>query len=102
MDFLLSKLLWTITQPATALFFAVFLGWALQSWMPRISRVLLASAALFLLLLSAGPVGRWCLTPLEDRFPRHPLDGPVAGIIVLGGAIVPEASEPGHAELNDA
>ena len=103
MDFVLSKLLWALTAPATCVFFAVALGWALQRRMPRLSNWLLGGSAVFLLLLSATPIGRVTLGALEDRFPQQKIDGPVDGIIVLGGALSPEASAAvGHPQLNDA
>ena len=103
MDFVLSKLLWALTAPATSLFFAVTLGWALQRRMPRTSNWLLGGSAIFLLALSATPIGRVTLGALEDRFPQQKIEGPVDGIIVLGGALSPEASHAvGHPQLNDA
>jgi uncharacterized SAM-binding protein YcdF (DUF218 family) len=102
-DFVLSKLFWSLTQPATVLFFAVFGAWALRRWLPRFSNLLLAGSALFLLVLSTTPIGRWSLGVLEDRFPQPKLEGPVAGIIVLGGGLSPEGSKAvGHAQLNDS
>jgi uncharacterized SAM-binding protein YcdF (DUF218 family) len=102
-DFVLSKLLWALTQPATALFFLVFLGWLCQRWLPRFSQLLLGSAMLFLLVLSTTPIGRASLAPLEDRFQRPQIVGPIAGIVVLGGAQSPDASAiVGRPQLNDA
>jgi len=102
-DFVLSKLLWALTAPATCVFFAVTLGWALQRRMPRLSNWLLGGSAVFLLLLSATPIGRVTLGALEDRFPQQKIEGPIDGIIVLGGALSPDASAAvGHPQLNDA
>jgi uncharacterized SAM-binding protein YcdF (DUF218 family) len=102
-DFVLSKLLWALTAPATCLFFAVTLGWALQRRMPRTSNLLLGGSAIFLLLLSATPIGRVTLGALEDRFPQQKIDGPIDGIIVLGGALSPDGtSAVGHPQINDA
>jgi uncharacterized SAM-binding protein YcdF (DUF218 family) len=102
-DFVLSKLFWTLTQPATALFFAVFGAFILQRWLPRLSRLLLAGAALFLLVLSTTPMGRSSLAVIEDRFPQREVKDPIAGIVVLGGALSPDASAAvGHPQLNDA
>lgn len=103
MDFVLSKLLWALTAPATMLFFAVTLGWALQRRTPRFSNWLLGGSAIFLLLLSATPIGRVSLGALEDRFPQQKIEGPIDGIIVLGGALSPEASSAvGHPQVNDS
>src|SRR5438132_13806853 len=103
MDFVLSKLLWALTQPATALFFAVFGGWLFQRWLPRLSQFLLACAMLFMLALSTTPLGRASLAALEDRFPQREINEPVTGIIVLGGALSPEASAAvGQPQINDA
>jgi uncharacterized SAM-binding protein YcdF (DUF218 family) len=103
LDFVLSKLLWALTQPATTLFFAIFLAWTLRRRMPRLSGFLLGGSALFLLVLSTTPIGRWSLGVLEDRFPQRRIDGPVAGIIVLGGAISAEATQAvGRTQIHDA
>lgn len=103
MDFVLSKLVWALTAPATCLFFAVTLGWALQRRTPRLANVLLGGSAIFLLLLSATPIGRSSLALLEDRFPQQRIEGPVDGIIVLGGAQSPETSAAvGHPQVNGA
>ncbi len=103
MDFVLSKLLWALTQPATTLFFAVFGAFVLQRRMPRFSRLLLAGSALFLLVLSTTPIGRATLGILEDRFPQREIQGPITGIIVLGGAQSPEGTRAvGHPQVNEA
>lgn len=103
MSFIASQLLWLVTAPASLLFFAILGAWVLQRWLPRLSRFLLAGSALFLLALSCMPVGSWSLALLEDRFAAPKLTQPVDGIIVLGGALSPEASaQVGQPVLNDS
>jgi uncharacterized SAM-binding protein YcdF (DUF218 family) len=54
----------------------------------RLGAMLIWTAALGLVLLGFGPVGSILARPLEDRFPRPPMNMPEpTGIIVLGGII---------------
>ena len=96
MSFLLSKLVWTLLSPASVLLLAVVGAAVMQHFMPKLSRWLITGAALFLLMLSFTPAGRLSLAPLEDRFPHRQPVAPVDGIIVLGGALIPDASASLH------
>lgn len=70
----------------------------------KLSRRLLASCALLLLLIAFLPLGEWLLSPLENRFSANTaLPQNVHGIIVLSGAIQPYDSQNwNQVELNDA
>lgn len=50
-----------------------------------------------------SPIGRAALMALEDRFPQPPLAEPIAGIIMLGGAVDTHiTAERGQPTLNEA
>ena len=88
MFFVLSKLLWIVTDPANLLLglatFGLLVGIRLRRWGLRLA---IGSVAL-LIILGVSPLGALLLRPLEDRFPAPALTGPApAGIIVLGGPI---------------
>ncbi|PTU30796.1 YdcF family protein [Stenotrophobium rhamnosiphilum] len=104
MSFIISKLVWAILTPGSLLFIVVAIAWALHRRRPALSRGLLAMATLFLAALLITPIGAWTLRPLEAQFPAAQLDGrPVDGIIVLGGALDPEATQrTGVPVTNDA
>jgi uncharacterized SAM-binding protein YcdF (DUF218 family) len=69
----------------------------LASWLVVTSLVLIAVAGL-------SPLGNVLILPLEQRFPPwDPSRGPPNGIVVLGGAIVPDVSAArGVVALDDA
>jgi uncharacterized SAM-binding protein YcdF (DUF218 family) len=88
MSFVISKIAWALLTPGVLLWFALLYVWLRQGRNPRAGRRLLGLVVLFLAALSLCPVGHWCLSPLEQRFPPPPHDlAKVDGIIVLGGAI---------------
>jgi uncharacterized SAM-binding protein YcdF (DUF218 family) len=87
--FYLAKILWFFAVPSNLLasltlaaFVAIACGWR------RLGLRVGATASALLLLIGFGPIGLWALMPLEARFSvlRDP-DRPVAGVIVLGGAV---------------
>lgn len=95
--FVLSKLVWFLATPSSLLVALGFLGAVLAVLRrPRLARIGLrvACGSLALLgLLGLAPIGTWLLAPLEDRFPAYEEDGrPLAGVIVLGGAVFPNLS----------
>jgi uncharacterized SAM-binding protein YcdF (DUF218 family) len=53
---------------------------------PRLGRLLVTIGAVGFAAVALLPLDQWALAPLEARFPKAP-DQPMAGIIVLGGAI---------------
>ena len=56
---------------------------------PRLGRALLTISVTAMILIGATPVGSVLLATLESRFPPWNGEGPVDGIVVLGGAIDP-------------
>lgn len=89
--FLASKLFWLISTPSTLLALLALAGLLIMVRWRRTGTVLAAVAILGLLAAGLGPFGRLMTVPLEDRFPVFVDDGrPVDGVIVLGGAELPE------------
>lgn len=89
MFFPLSKLIFFVITPSNAMILAVVLGALLVfgRWR-RAGGGLVLAAGLGLLAGGLSPLALWVALPLEERFPRFVDDGtPVAGIVVLGGAI---------------
>ncbi len=92
MFLLLSKVLTFLLQPSSALWLALVLGLVLREWVPRLRRAGLAISILSLaafFLAGISPLANALILPLEERFPARTaasIKGPVAGIILLGGA----------------
>jgi uncharacterized SAM-binding protein YcdF (DUF218 family) len=105
MFFVLSKVLGFFTLPSNLLISIGIAGVLLlctpfrrlASWLVVTSVVLLAVAGL-------SPLGNLLILPLEQRFPPwDPSRGPPTGIVVLGGAIMPDVSAArGTVELDEA
>jgi uncharacterized SAM-binding protein YcdF (DUF218 family) len=92
--FLASKVIWALISPDSLIVILGVSAWiaAILKWQ-RVSRSLLASCALLLVLIGFFPVGEWLIAPLENRFTTNAaLPSEVDGIIVLGGAISPRLS----------
>lgn len=92
--FLASKIVWALISPDSLIVILGVFAWiaVLLNWQ-RVSRALLASCALLLLVIGFFPVGEWLIAPLENRFTSNAaLPGEVDGIVVLGGAISPRLS----------
>jgi uncharacterized SAM-binding protein YcdF (DUF218 family) len=92
--FLASKIIWALISPDSLIVILGVSAWiaAILKWQ-RVSRSLLASSALLLLLIGFFPVGEWLIAPLENRFTTNAaLPSEVDGIVVLGGAILPRLS----------
>lgn len=89
MFFILSKIFWFFAAPSALFLGIAVLGvLALFTRFRRLARALLVVGVCGLALFAASPLPRALVRPLEDRFPQNRDDGrPVAGIIVLGGAI---------------
>lgn len=89
MFFALSKIFWFLFSPVNLLI-VLGLAAALLAFtrFARIARWFGLVAALGLVILAFSPLPRIVIRPLEDRFPQQQAEtGPVAGVIVLGGAI---------------
>lgn len=99
--FVLSKLAWFLATPSNVLIALGLLGaifsFARARRLARLGRWLAAISLALVLVAGIAPIGTWLLYPLEERFPA-PIDDdkPVAGVIVLGGAILPNLSFARH------
>lgn len=105
MYFLASKILWAIVQPLNALLILAACGLVLQ-WtrFKRAGRGVVLASLLAIVGLGALPVGTIMMRALEEAVPSWRDDGkPVAGIIVLGGAMDGDVSlDRGQVALNEA
>ncbi len=92
--FIASKLIWALISPDSLIVILGVSAWFAALWKWRtVSRSLLASCALLLVLIGFFPVGEWLIAPLENRFISNAaLPSEIEGIVVLGGAISPRLS----------
>ena len=105
MYFISSKVLWFFAGPINVLVFGVALGAALSfTRFARAGRTLVVVAAVGLLVAGYSPLSNALILPLEQQFPHYRDDGgPVAGVIVLGGAVEQRPSiARGQLTLNDS
>lgn len=102
--FLIAKLGWALVRPETVL--ALVLAgafWSLWVGCVRLARGLVATALAAWVAIGALPLGDAALRALERGYPVPRIEGPVAGIVVLGGAVQPEiAAHWGVPGLNGA
>ncbi|MGX7707703.1 YdcF family protein [Methylobacterium sp. Gmos1] len=88
MFFVLSKVLWFLAAPSNLLLLLVLAGAGLALRWRRLGLGIAAVAGLVLLVGGVSPLASRVFGPLENRFPEFRDDGaPVAGIVVLGGAV---------------
>jgi uncharacterized SAM-binding protein YcdF (DUF218 family) len=90
MAFILSKLFGFFVSPTNLALVCLMAGLGLAALrFARLSRLLVVFAAVMLVICAATPVPRWVAGVLEERFPLPARSDPrpVAGIVVLGGAI---------------
>lgn len=104
MFFYAAKLVWFFLQPSAALILALAAGvLAIGLGAVRVGAGLVLVAAIGLLVAGFSPLGAALLLPLESRFARIEPDGPVTGILVLGGGIDQRIGEARQAvTLTDA
>ncbi len=106
MFFYASKILWFFATPSNLLVVLTLLGALLASGARtrRFGRALAIAGAASLLILGISPAASWLMRPLETRFPPVTDQArPVAGFIVLGGALAPDNSTAlGQPVLNEA
>lgn len=94
MFFYASKLLWAVAVPSTFLALLALVGVGLTLWFRVLGRTLAAIGVVGLLLGGLSPLARLLLSPIENRFPAFTDDGGrIDGVIVLGGAELPEITE---------
>jgi len=88
MFFWISKIVFFVIQPSTALVLLLALGFVLL-WTRRrtLGRWLIGAAAAGLLVFGLSPVANLAIIPLEERFPQSAPPEAVDGIIILGGAV---------------
>jgi len=87
--FVVSKIVVFLLQPGVWLTMLLAGGTVLlwTRWR-RAGRGVVTAVTLILATVAVFPLGLLMISPLEDRFPVvHELEGPVHGIIVLGGAV---------------
>lgn len=79
-------------------------GLLLGLWLPRAGLGVASAAVGGLLVTGFSPLANWMLLPLEQRFPAFEENGgPVAGIILLSGALDPSLYKArGGFPVNDA
>lgn len=88
MFFYAAKLVWFFLQPSAALILSLVAGvLAIGFGAVRVGAGLVLLAAIGFLIAGFSPLGAALMLPLEDRFTRVEPDGPVTGILVLGGGI---------------
>lgn len=86
--FVISKIAGFVLLPSNLIGLAAILGvLALLFGKARTGATLLVLAALLFVVRGWAPAGRFALAVLEDQFPRPDVEGPVTGIVMLGGAI---------------
>ncbi len=105
MLFILGEIVGTLTLVGTVLLLICVAGLVLTRRRgSRIGRGLLVIGIIGFVLVWLLPVDQWALLPLEDRFPQVTQPpAHVDGIIVLGGAVLPDLSaDRGIPSLNDA
>lgn len=89
--FTVSKVFWFLVAPSNALVLVGGIGLVLAlAGLRRMGLGLLTLSVAGWMVLGFSPLANYLLNPLEERFPIYRGDAPVTGIIVLGGAEVPE------------
>jgi len=88
MFFYAAKLIWFFLQPSAALILLLAAGvLVIGLGAVRFGASLVVLATAGLLIVGFSPLGAALMLPLEERFARVEPDGPVTGILVLGGGI---------------
>lgn len=100
----LSKIVWFFLEPSNLLVILIAAGFLLSLRAPRAGRALALVGLVMIAIVGLSPLGTMLLRPLEQRFPAFGADaGPVAGAIILGGALDPEVTDArGQLALNEA
>lgn len=88
--FIASKLIWAAMRPDSLLMLALLASWLMLRHSPATARAMLGLTLLTMAIIALWPVQTLLLAPLEDRYPQPTLPDQVAGIIVLGGAELPD------------
>jgi uncharacterized SAM-binding protein YcdF (DUF218 family) len=106
MFFILSKTLGFFAVPSNVLMAIGLVGLVLlcTKRFRRLASWLIVTSLVLIALVGYSPLGNILMLPLEQRFPPwDPSRGPPDGIVVLGGAIMPEISAArGVVALNES
>jgi uncharacterized SAM-binding protein YcdF (DUF218 family) len=105
MFFFLSKILGFFALPSNVLVAIGLVGLILLcTRFTRLASWLIVTSIVLIAICGLSPLGNVLILPLEQRFPPwDPSRGPPDGIIVLGGAIIPDVSAArGTVALNEA
>lgn len=95
MFFALAKLLTILERPSDLLLLLLVIGVVLLRFARtrRAGTLLATGVAVALVAITFLPLAAWVEAPLENRFPRPAvLPGQVDGVIVLGGAVIPQTT----------
>jgi uncharacterized SAM-binding protein YcdF (DUF218 family) len=87
--FYCAKIFWLLAQPSSIITLILTVGTVtIGTAHVRCGRKMLIGGLVSLLIVGLSPLDDWLMVPLEGRFARATLEvgGPVAGIIILGGA----------------
>jgi len=86
--------LWSLLRPSSLLVEILLLGLILHGTRWRsLGHKLILGGTLLLGLIAVLPLGHWAIGGLEALTPPGSESGPVAGIVVLGGAVRPELTQ---------
>ncbi len=105
MFFVLSKSVGFFALPSNLLISIGIVGLLLLcTRFRRLASWLVVTSIVLLVIVGLSPLGNILILPLEQRFPPwDPSRGPPAGIVVLGGAIIPDVSAArGKVALDEA
>jgi uncharacterized SAM-binding protein YcdF (DUF218 family) len=100
-----SKILGFFALPSNLMMLMGFVGamLLLTRRRRRVGERMMIASLIALAAAGWSPLGNWLMAPLENHFPAWQGAGAPDGIIILGGAISPEASDArGSVALNEA
>ncbi|MFC3325040.1 YdcF family protein [Mesorhizobium cantuariense] len=104
MFFVISKLIEFFLLPSNLVALLGLIGiLAMLVGRSRLGRVCIIMSVLLLAICGWSPLGPAALIVLENRFPQPVIDGPVTGIVLLGGAVDTHISgDRGTLAMNEA
>lgn len=89
--FTVSKVFWFLVAPSNALVLLAIIGLlAALAGLRRTGLGLLAVSVAGFVIVGFSPLANYLMSPLEERFPIYRGQEPITGVILLGGAEVPE------------
>jgi uncharacterized SAM-binding protein YcdF (DUF218 family) len=88
----ISKAVWRLVEPDNLLLLIALFGLtSALAGRRRLGFSVLTAALVAMLCIATLPIGAAMLGSLEAQFPEPRVEGPIDGVIVLGGALNPEA-----------